>query len=221
MRCRDVKSAMAGIWRGKSISKSLRDLEIERNVQLAGMVVDLGSGQNPTYWEHLQPTHDVEIVRVDLVRSQNGPDIVADLEDSLPLKDGVANCVLLFGVIEHIFNFSGLLNEINRVLHDGGTLYMSAPFLFRVHSDPHDYFRYSQETLERILKRLGFKQVEIISHGGLFLSTAHLLTHFFRRFRLLRVLGFLSAVGLDKVLESVLVQRPQKRLWLTDSDINM
>jgi SAM-dependent methyltransferase len=157
MRCRDVKSAMAGIWRGKSISKSLRDLEIERNVQLAGMVVDLGSGQNPTYWEHLQPTHDVEIVRVDLVRSQNGPDIVADLEDSLPLKDGVANCVLLFGVIEHIFNFSGLLNEINRVLHDGGTLYMSATFLFRVHSDPHDYFRYSQETLERILKKLGFK----------------------------------------------------------------
>jgi SAM-dependent methyltransferase len=61
-----------------------------------------------------------------------------DIEQSYyPFRDGAFDAVISLATIEHILHLENHLNEINRILSDGGSLYISAPnysglqFLYR------------------------------------------------------------------------------------------
>jgi len=85
-----------------------------------------------------------------------------DLEkDKLPANDNSVDCILIFNVLEHIYNYDFLMSEAKRVLKKEGVLLGFVPFLVNYHPDPHDYFRYTNEALEKIFFRAGFEKIEI------------------------------------------------------------
>ena len=53
-----------------------------------------------------------------------------------------------------------------RVLDQGGTLFLTVPFQWRVHEAPHDYYRYTPYGLEYLLTQAGFKHISIRELGG-------------------------------------------------------
>jgi SAM-dependent methyltransferase len=76
--------------------------------------------------------------------------------------------VLLLNVIEHSINPAGLIKQSHRVLKDDGLLIISAPFLYIIHEQPVDYWRFTQQGLIFLCTSNGFKLKHIEGYGRVF-----------------------------------------------------
>ena len=83
----------------------------------------------------------------------------------LPFENNSIDAVLAFSIFEHIYNYNFLIKEIFRVLKPGGQLVGSVPFIHRFHPSPKDFFRYSNQALEKIFNNAGFQGIKIESVG--------------------------------------------------------
>lgn len=90
----------------------------------------------------------------------------------MPLGDESVDTILCTEVLEHVPNPDLVISEFARILRSGGTVIITAPFLFPVH-DAWDFFRYSPDGIPAILKRHGFEieKVESLSGGGITVAT--------------------------------------------------
>jgi len=153
------------ISEGKSLARAYMHEET-KNIELDGTVSDVGAGGNPEYHDFFKRGKNLKITKFDL-NERRGTNIKIDLEkDSLPYESKKLDAVLLFNVLEHIFNYNHLVVEIERVIKNGGRLIGYVPFLVNYHPDPHDYFRYTEESLEKIMKTAGFRDVVIRPTGA-------------------------------------------------------
>ncbi len=149
-----------GLWRGESVAR------VEMNNALAshtifGRVADVGGGREPNYFKYLKQEPGTTIEALDV--SLNGIDFE---KDSLPYDDGSVDTVLLCNVLEHIYNHKFLLSECRRVLSKNGKLLGFVPFMVGYHPDPHDFFRYSNEALERLFRETEFSRTNVYPIGG-------------------------------------------------------
>ncbi len=119
-------------------------------------------------------------------------DIQADLV-SIPLVSASVNTAMNIQVLEHVTHPELVLKEIYRVLKPGGRLYLTAPQGWHEHQIPHDYFRFTQFSLQLLLRSAGFRKVRVEPMGGYFHYLGHRLTYvpkilFFERGWALRAL---------------------------------
>lgn len=109
-----------------------------------GHLFDLGCGEMP--FKEWLLEHAEQYTRVDWggTLHQLKADIVADLNQPLPIESEVADTVVSFSVMEHFREPQVFLNEAHRILkHDGGIV-LQVPFMWWVHEAPFDYYRYTQ-----------------------------------------------------------------------------
>jgi len=94
---------------------------------IRGHVLDLGAGEAP-YRAFLTSLGD-RYTTVDWASSQHriDVDIVADLNQPLPIPSGEANTVICLSVLEHLRRPEAFLSEAGRVLRPGGTLLLQVP----------------------------------------------------------------------------------------------
>ncbi len=142
------------IRNGKSLLRIMMNLKLWGRV-LDGNVLDIGGGSNPSYLRFFQKGRNLEFIGIDLVGPEGGLRIDVE-KDKLPYADASIDKILLFNILEHIYNYQHLLAECHRVLKKNGWVWGFVPFLVGVHPDPHDYFRYTKESLEIIFKEAGF-----------------------------------------------------------------
>ena len=136
---------------------------------LHGHLVDLGCGDVPYYEWYKDEVN--KITCVDWSRGGHGTkhtDIFADLNKPLPLTTESADCVLLTSVLEHIHEPELLLKEIQRILRKGGYLILSVPFLYHLHEEPFDYYRYTPHGLRHLAKKTGLGIISLTHYGGAF-----------------------------------------------------
>lgn len=160
---------------------------------LRGNVLDIGGGRNPDYFSYFKQEPGVSIIVLD--GSLSGIDFE---QDTLPLEDASVDTVVLANVLEHIYNHQFLLSETRRVLAPSGQLIGFVPFWNGYHPDPHDYFRYTHEALERLASDAGFTQVSVTPlPGGPF--AANFNTIVLSLPRLIRPLAYLWYALLDSI----------------------
>jgi SAM-dependent methyltransferase len=72
------------------------------------------------------------------ISSEFRPDIVCNFELGLPLKDNSIDEIIAYNIIEHLPNIIFIMNELWRVLKQGGLLEICVPHEFSVfaHADP-------------------------------------------------------------------------------------
>jgi hypothetical protein len=153
-------SIIKKIHNGQSLQRILMNQGFSRCI-LRGRVVDVGGGRSPDYFAYFKSEEVTSIESVDASSSK-----IDFEEDALPYSDGSVDTVILANVLEHIYNYDFLLTQIHRILVQQGMLVGFVPFFIQYHPDPHDYFRYTKESLNRIFAEAGFGDVTVTSIGG-------------------------------------------------------
>jgi SAM-dependent methyltransferase len=88
-----------------------------------------------------------------------GIDYVGSVE-SIPIDDDQVDLVITQEVLEHVADPFRAVSEIKRVLKEGGLAFIQLPFVIGYHPCPHDYWRFTDEGLEQLVKQAGFAVVE-------------------------------------------------------------
>jgi len=109
-----------------------RHRKILKELDKDALVLDLGSGSRRV---------DRRVINFDIAAYPN-VDIVGN-GCMLPFKEDIFNFVILNTVLEHIKDTKTLLLEVRRVLKKGGIIYATVPFMFKFHSSPEDYYRWT------------------------------------------------------------------------------
>ncbi|MDZ4285115.1 MAG: methyltransferase domain-containing protein [Patescibacteria group bacterium] len=171
-----------------------------RQSPLHGTVLDLGGSRKAGYHELLRAVGKFDVVNLDPGAE---PDYRFDLEQAFPLADESYDGVLCLNILEHIYNYRAFLSECHRVLRKDGALVIAAPFLVQVHPSPHDYFRYTEEALRKMLTEAGFRDISIEPIGtGVGLALAQLFYNALK-FGFLRTLAEWKGRILDAIISAI------------------
>jgi len=103
---------------------------------------------------------------------------VASSLDCLPFESDSFDIIICTQVLEHVREPQRVLEELFRILKQGGVVLISAPQGWGVHQAPHDYFRFTRYALSHLLEQAGFEQITITPSGGYFSYLANRLTVF-------------------------------------------
>ena len=150
-----------------SILRVLQILEV-RKLSIQGSVLDVGgrrTSNNVTNYILYQKN----VIYLDKF-SDDKRDLKVDLEKLNSKPEYQFDNVFLINVLEHIYNFNNCLNNCYSFLRKGGNFFGSTPFMFRIHSSPNDFFRFTEQSLRRSLESAGFINIKIsVLDGGIFI----------------------------------------------------
>ena len=139
-----------------------------------GDLLDVGCGDKP--YEVIFAPHVAKYVGVEYddtySTSDNATKGKADVVysgDRLPFDDASFDTVLSNQVAEHVPDPDAFFAELVRVLRPDGRLIVTVPFSYRVHSEPHDYHRFTRFALARYAKKYGLA-TDVLRERGLFWS---------------------------------------------------
>lgn len=147
-----------------------------------GTMIDLGCGESP-YQTYFMQFID-RYVGVDWEGSNHTTKetVLADLNELIPLDNDIADTIVSFSVIEHLYNPQQMLNEAYRILKPNGHIILQSPWQWWVHEAPHDYFRYSPYALKYMFEQAGFKNIMITPQAGFFTTWILKFNYFSTRF---------------------------------------
>jgi SAM-dependent methyltransferase len=108
------------------------------------------------------------------IRDGENIDIIG-FGSSIPFVDCSVDLVITQEVLEHIGDYTSLINEVYRVLKPGGRFYCQVPFQIGFHPGPCDYWRFSRQGLEYMFSppRWSCEKISItLGHGSGFYRIA-------------------------------------------------
>jgi SAM-dependent methyltransferase len=88
-----------------------------------------------------------------------GVDRIEDVQ-CLKSRSNSVGTILIFDTLEHVENVHRAMEEIYRILKPGGMVIMSSVMNFPIHDYPSDYWRFTPEAFELLLKRFEVHEVE-------------------------------------------------------------
>jgi SAM-dependent methyltransferase len=142
--------------------------ELHRHIQsfaqkIKGKVLDIGCGSKPyRYLFRVNRYIGIDLKKSGHNHSTSNIDIFYDGKH-IPFPKNHFSSVVMFEVLEHVFNPDELLKEIRRVIKTHGTILLSVPCMWDEHEKPFDYGRYTSYGMKYLLEKHGFtvlKQVK-------------------------------------------------------------
>jgi ubiquinone/menaquinone biosynthesis C-methylase UbiE len=117
--------------------------EVVGEVGQLGRVLDLGCGEQP--YREVYGAHAERVVAVDISRrgSESTDAFVRGSAVAIPFADSSFDFVLCSEVLEHVPDPRRAIGEIARVLRPGGRLVLTVPFLYPIHEEPWDFWRFT------------------------------------------------------------------------------
>jgi SAM-dependent methyltransferase len=132
-----------------------------------GHLADMGCGQVPLFGLYRDFVDQVTCIDwPGSSRQLSHVDIFADLNAPLEIDDRTFDTIISTSVIEHIWRHDVLWSEMARTMRPGGHIIMGAPFVYQLHEEPHDYFRWTRHALERSCETNGLEVIELRPYGG-------------------------------------------------------
>ncbi|MEW6107748.1 MAG: class I SAM-dependent methyltransferase [Nitrospirota bacterium] len=147
---------------------------LESKVQSIGLVIGCGEGGSGI--ENLLRTHGLRLVFSD-VRWTSGINILCD-GHQLPFCNESFDLVVIQGVLEHVFDYVRVADEVTRVLKDDGLIYCEFPFLQPNHGGAFDFTRLTYMGHRRLWRH--FEQIDAGACGGPGMALAHMTKAFMR-----------------------------------------
>lgn len=158
---------------------NIHDRELKRcaGLYLRGRLADIGCGEKP--YELLLAPFVEEHVGIDHEQSQHDRsrvDLTGTAYD-IPAPDSSFDSALCTAVLEHLEEPEQAIRECFRILKAGGYAIYTAPFIWHLHEEPRDFYRYSKHALRYLFEKAGFEIVELKALAGFWATWGVLLVY--------------------------------------------
>lgn len=133
---------------------------------LKGKLIDIGCGEKP-YKQMLSEYVDehIGVDHYDCTHDQSNIDLFGNAY-KIPMKDNSFDSAICTAVLEHLEEPEQAIKECFRVLKNDGFAIYSVPFIWHLHEEPRDFFRYSKYGLKHLFEKAGFVVIDIAPLSG-------------------------------------------------------
>ncbi|MBN1415298.1 MAG: class I SAM-dependent methyltransferase [Bacteroidales bacterium] len=165
-----------------------------------GKVLDVGCGDKPFYSDIQEKIEQyIGLEHKDSIHAKDKAEILGSA-DSIPLPDNHVDTVILTQVLEHIENPSAVLKEISRVMKLQGILIIAWPFLYPIHEEPRDFYRYTVFGLTHLAKEAGFEVLSFVPVSGFWITWFGFVSIYLRGKSLLLYIFFYPLLLILKII---------------------
>jgi SAM-dependent methyltransferase len=184
-----------------------------------GSLIDIGCGTKP-YQELVAPyiTEHIGVDHEKTLHDQSNIDLFGTAYE-IPSEDNFFDSALCTAVLEHLEEPELALKECHRVLKPGGVAIYSVPFIWHLHEEPRDFYRFSKYGLKYLFEKTGFEIIEIKALSGFWVTFGQLFVYNLYRFNrsivkwthIIDIIGLLIqalAYALDRV------DRTERWTWM-------
>lgn len=155
-----------------------------RKYSFKGSVIDIGCGEKP-YKQYFRETENY--TGIDYSDYSKNPEFSSEKPDYffkrsyskdylLPFKDHSFNHAVAFQVLEHHPSPETMIKEMVRITANEGFILLSFPFIWPLHEEPNDYYRFTEYLIADLLKKDNCEIVTTKRQGSL-LSVISLLVN--------------------------------------------
>lgn len=96
---------------------------------------------------------------------------------NIPADDDSFDSTICTGVLEHLEEPEAALRECYRILKPGGVAIYSVPFIWHLHEQPRDFYRYTKYGLQYLFNKSQFELVEIKALSGFWVTFGQLFVY--------------------------------------------
>ena len=152
---------LKNIFLRKSLNRTFQELYAMQFVLKGKNIIEFGATKNSSknFTNFMTIHKEANLIYADKI-NDNGQ-LKEDLEKKLSFIDNSFDNVILFNVLEHVYNSDNAISEIYRCLNKTGKLIGATPFIYRLHNAPEDFSRYTDQYILKILENNNFKNISI------------------------------------------------------------
>ena len=143
-----------------------------------GKMLDIGCGEKAKRYlvgeyveEHIGLDHE------DCLHNKSNIDLIGTAYE-IPDQNESYDCILCTAVLEHLEDPQKALHEAYRVLKPGGYAIYTAPFIWHLHEEPRDFYRFSKFGLGYLFENANFEVVEIKPLSGFWVTFGSELNYY-------------------------------------------
>jgi len=185
----------------------------------SGKLIDIGCGTKP-YHKLLSP-YIQDHIGVDheaTFHSKENIDLFGTAYE-IPTESNSFDSALCSAVLEHLEEPEQAIRECYRTLKPGGYAIYSVPFIWHIHEEPRDFYRFTKYGLKYLFEKSGFEIIEIKALSGFWVTFGQLLVYNLYRLnwgplRWLKIIDFLGLLIQSIAFLLNKVDKTEKWTWM-------
>lgn len=193
-----MKKYPSKIWLICYITESKYVYYRDKKKYIKGKLIDIGCGTKPckNIWAPVVSEY-IGIDHEETLHDKREIDIFSSAY-KIPVEDNYFDSAICNAVLEHLEEPLLAIQECYRILKPGGYALYSVPFIWHLHEEPRDFFRYSKYGLKYLFEKAGFEIVEISALSGFWVTFGQLFVYNLYRLNkgFLRFIPIIPFVGL-------------------------
>lgn len=174
-------------------------MEFREKKYIFGRMLDIGCGEKP--FRDFFKNHVSEHIGLDTeqtLHERSAIDLFATAY-KIPAPDASFDSALCTAVLEHLEEPELALRECVRILKPGGYALYTIPFIWHLHEEPRDFYRYSKYGIQYLFTKSGFEITELRAAAGFWATFGQLFVYNLYRFnrgplRWLRIIDLLAII---------------------------
>jgi SAM-dependent methyltransferase len=182
-------------------------------------VIDIGCGTKPfkeilapIVSEHIGVDHELSL------HDKSNVDITGTAYQ-IPVNDEEFDGAICTAVLEHLEEPEQALRECHRILKGGGIAIYSIPFIWHLHEEPRDFYRFSKFGIQHLFNKTGFEIIELKELSGFIVTFSQMLVYYLNRFnrgplKWLRIIDALNLIIQGKAYLLNKFDKSHKWTWM-------
>ncbi len=149
---------------------------------LKGKLIDIGCGIKP-YKEMFAPyiSEHIGVDHPDGMHDKSSVNILSSAYE-IPVANASFDAAICNAVLEHLEEPEKAIAECYRILKPGSFAIYTVPFIWHVHEEPRDFYRYTKYGLKYLFEKVGFEIVDIHAMSGFWVTFGQLMVYNIYRF---------------------------------------